>query len=616
MSVITVENLRYRYPHTKELALDGLDFSVEKGEFIGIIGENGAGKSTLSQAIMGLVPQFYKGAYGGTVMVDGIEAGKTPVAQLCGHVGLVFQNPFNQLSGAKDNVYEEVAFGMQNLGVPAEEMKNRVEEALKLLDIWQYRDRNPFDLSGGQMQRVAIASVLVMRPDVMILDEPTSQLDPEGSDEVFKAVETLTGSGITILMIEQKIEKLAAYCDRILLLHKGKQIAFDTPQKVFSMPDLNDYGIQAPAFTRICKAKSVTLADGTYPVTVNEAAGVLKKTQLGVRENERVESAEPMQRAAEAEVAGADVAGTEPAPLQDALTGAGDAQAQDAAAGEMPRQAQSGEPTESSTSCDEQFRIENLDFSYLADVPVLKNLNMKLDKRPTAIIGQNGAGKTTLVKLLKGLLKPVSGSIYFRGDDISGKTVAMLAGNVGYVFQNPDDQIFKYNVMDEILFGPLNIGMDPERAKKEAARALELTGLTGKEKENPYDLELYERKMTAIASVLAMDTDVLILDEPTIAQDWKGRRIIGGMIRSLSERGKLVIAILHDMDFVAENFERVIIMAHGQVLADGTAREVFVQEEALKKARLQKPYVMQLCEALGYEKSYLTVEEILKDQMA
>ena len=578
MSVITVENLRYRYPHAKELALDGLDFSVEKGEFIGIIGENGAGKSTLSQALMGLVPQFYKGAYGGTVMVDGIEAGRTPVAQLCGHVGLVFQNPFNQLSGAKDNVYEEVAFGMQNLGVPAEEMKNRVEEALKLLDIWQYRDRNPFDLSGGQMQRVAIASVLVMRPDVMILDEPTSQLDPEGSDEVFKAVETLTGSGITILMIEQKIEKLAAYCDRILLLHKGKQIAFDTPQKVFSMPDLNNYGIQAPAFTRICKAEGVTLADGTYPVTVEEAAGVLREKRLGAPAC--ADGKERAQRAAGAELA------------------------------------QAGGPSELAVSSDEQFCIKNLDFSYLADVPVLKKLNMKLDKCPTAIIGQNGAGKTTLVKLLKGLLKPVSGSIYFHGEDISGKTVAMLAGNVGYVFQNPDDQIFKYNVMDEILFGPLNIGMDAERAKKEAERALKLTGLTGKEKENPYDLELYERKMTAIASVLAMDTDVLILDEPTIAQDWKGRQIIGGIIRSLSERGKLVIAILHDMDFVAENFERVIIMAHGQVLADGTAKEVFAQEEALKKARLQKPYVMQLCEALGYEKSYLTVEELLKDQVS
>lgn len=558
MSVITVENLRYRYPHTEQLALDGLNFSVEQGEFIGIIGENGAGKSTLSQAIMGLVPQFYKGAYGGKVMVDGIEAGKTPVAQLCGHVGLVFQNPFNQLSGAKETVYEEVAFGMQNLAVPSEEMKKRVEEALKLLDIWQYRDRNPFDLSGGQMQRVAIASVLVMRPDVMILDEPTSQLDPEGSNEVFRAVETLTRSGITILMIEQKIEKLAAYCDRILLLHKGKQIAYDTPGKVFSMPDLNEYGIQAPAFTMICRAKGVTLADGTYPVTVEEAADVLKEKQWGRKGQEREDAA------SKAIVYGA-----------------------------------------------EQFRIENLDFSYLAEVPILKALKLKLDQRPTAIIGQNGAGKTTLVKLLKGLLKPVSGTIYFHGDDISKKTVAMLAGNVGYVFQNPDDQIFKYNVMDEVMFGPLNIGMDPERAKKEAERALKLTGLSGKEKENPYDLELYERKMTAIASVLAMDTDVLILDEPTIAQDWRGRQIIGNIIRSLSERGKLVIAILHDMDFVAENFERVIIMAHGQVLADASAREVFLQEELLRKARLQKPYMMQLCETLGYKENYLTVEEMI-----
>lgn len=566
MSVITVENLRYQYPHAEKLALDGITFSVERGEFIGIIGENGAGKSTLSQALIGLVPQFYKGAYGGKVIVNGKEAGNTPVAQMCGNVGLVFQNPFNQLSGAKDTVYDEVAFGMQNLGVPRAEMHKRAEEALKLLDIWQYRERNPFDLSGGQMQRVAIASVLVMRPDVMVLDEPTSQLDPEGSEEVFRAVEKLTKSGITILMIEQKIEKLAAYCSRILLLHQGKQIAFDTPQKIFSMENLEDYGVQAPAFTRICRAENVTLPDGTYPVTVEEAVGVMQAKH------------------ASSELSGSN-----------GLDGSNSAD--DAVKRSM-----------------EMFRIEHLDFSYLANVPILKDLNLHLDGRPTAIIGQNGAGKTTLVKLLKGLLKPVSGNIYFRGEEMAGKTVAMLAGNVGYVFQNPDDQIFKYNVLDEVMFGPLNIGMDPERAKSEAKKALELTGLAGKEGENPYDLEMYERKMTAIASVLAMDTDVLILDEPTIAQDWRGRRIIGSIIRSLTERGKLVIAILHDMDFVAENFERVIVMAHGTVLADGRAEEVFEQEEALKKACLQKPYVMQLCSRLGYEKPYLTVEELLSDR--
>ena len=232
---------------------------------------------------------------------------------------------------------------------------------------------------------------------------------------------------------------------------------------------------------------------------------------------------------------------------------------------------------------------------------MFENLNLLLDHRTTAIIGQNGAGKTTLVRLLKGLLKPISGSIYFREEDISQKTVAMLAGKVGYVFQNPDDQIFKYNVLDEVMFGPLNIGMNPETAKEKALKALELMGLSGKEKENPYDLDLHERKMVAIASVLAMDTEVIILDEPTIAQDDTGKKRIASMIKQLSDRGKLVIAILHDMDFVAENFERVIVMAHGTVLADGVPEEIFAQDEVLKKARLQKPSMTQLLERLGME---------------
>ena len=252
----------------------------------------------------------------------------------------------------------------------------------------------------------------------------------------------------------------------------------------------------------------------------------------------------------------------------------------------------------------------------------LKNINLTVESGEfIAVIGRNEAGKTTLCNVIRGFAPhfysgKISGSVTVNGKDVLKTEIGDLSGDVGYVFQNPDDQIFKYNVMDEIMFGPMNIGMDPKRAEEEARRALELTGLSGKEKENPYDLELYERKMTAIASVLAMDTDVLILDEPTIAQDWKGRQIIGGIIRSLSERGKLVIAILHDMDFVAENFERVIIMAHGQVLADGTARDVFMQDEALKKARLQKPYMMQLGEVLGYERAYLTVDEILRNQVS
>lgn len=551
MPVIAVENLKYRYPHANALALDGLTFTVEKGEFIGIVGANGAGKSTLSQALIGLVPQFYNGAYGGRVLIDGLPAESTPISELCCKVGLVFQNPFNQLSGAKDNVYEEVAFGMQNLGVPRAEMHRRTENALKLLDIWQFRDRNPFDLSGGQMQRVAIASILVMEPDIIVLDEPTSQLDPQGSEEVFRTVDKLAHSGITILMIEQKIEKIAAYCDRILLLHQGHQIAFDTPQKVFSRPDLEQLGVQAPVFTRICRALGTTLPDGSYPVTVEEAANQLRRT-----------SALP------------------PVSAQ-----------------------QEGRP--------ELFEIRNLEFSYRPGTPVLHGINLQLDARPTAIIGQNGAGKTTLVKLLKGLLRPTGPSIWFRGEDISHKTVAALAAQVGYVFQNPDDQIFRYNVLDEVMFGPLNIGMSEEQAREKSRAALALTGLSDQENSNPYDLELNERKMVAIASVLAMDPDVLILDEPTIAQDMMGRRRIADIVRTLSAQGKLVLAILHDMDFVAECFDRVVVMAQGQVVADGSPRQVFADSAALQAARLDPPHVTQLCTRLGYDGVFLTVEEFL-----
>lgn len=539
MAFLEVEHLKYRYPHAKKLALDDISFTAEKGEFIGIIGENGAGKSTLSQAFCGLIPQFYKGAYGGKVTIDGIPAATTPTAELCIKVGLIFQNPFNQLSGAKDTVWDEVAFGLENFGVPSEQIRERLDKVLHQLDIWQFRDKNPFDLSGGQMQRVAIASILAMEPEVLLLDEPTSQLDPQGSEEVFHTVELLARTGITIFMIEQKMEKLAAYCDKILLLHEGKQVAFDTPEQIFSREDLDTLGICPPYPARYCKEQGICLEDGTYPVT---AEGIKK----ALREIGKT-------------------AGL-PALEDPVFTG----------------------------TAENRFSVHNLQFSYTQDHPIFENFELELDQRPTAIIGQNGAGKTTLVRLLKGLLKPLSGTILYKGEDISGRTVASLASQVGYVFQNPDDQIFKYKVIDEVMFGPLNIGMSKEQAREKALEALELTELSAYAEENPYDLELSQRKLVAIASVLAMDTDVIILDEPTIAQDYKGKEIIRKIITSLSQKGKLVLAILHDMDFVAQCFSRVIVLAHGKLLANGTPSEVFVKEDVLDKAALDMPHPLQL----------------------
>ena len=550
MSLIEVKDLKYRYPGTTELALDGVSFTVEKGEFIGIAGENGAGKSSLSQALLGLIPQFYKGAYGGSVTVCGMDARSTPVSELCRHVGLVFQNPFNQLSGAKDTVYDEVGYGLQNLGFPPEEIRTRVESVLRCFGIWEYRDRNPFDLSGGQLQRVAICSVLAMNPDVLILDEPTSQLDPEGSEEVFHTVDELTKMGITIIMIEQKIEKLAGYCDRVLLMHQGHVVDYDTPRKIFSREDLYDLGVNPPAYTRFARANALAFEDGTLPVTHAETLELVKAS------------------------------GADRAALIASLRGM-----------------TAGVQMESASAA-ATFQVQDLRFSYVKGREVLHGLNLALDHRPTAIIGQNGAGKTTLVRVLKGLLKPDSGEIRYQGENLETKTVAELASRVGYVFQNPDDQIFKYKVLEEVMFGPLNIGMSPQEAEASAHEALRMVGLDEKADENPYDLELSERKMVAIASVLAMNTDVIILDEPTIAQSWNGREKIREIIQTQAAQGKLVIAILHDMDFVANSFARVIAMAHGEILADGTPAEVFRNHPVLEKAALAAPPLYELLEEL------------------
>lgn len=273
MNKIRVEGLKYRYPNTEKLALNDISFEIKQGEFIGIVGKNTAGKSTLCLALTGLVPHFFKGGYGGHVYLDELEVLNSEISEISKKAGLVFENPFSQMTGSKYTVEEEIAFGLENLGVSREEMLSRIDESLQILDIEHIRDKNPFSLSGGQMQRVAIASMIAMRPDILILDEPTSQLDPQGSQEVFKVIENLTKEGITIIMAEHKLEKLAQYSNRILLLHDGQLIDFDTPKKIFSRDDLLDYGIAEPVFTKICKSLGIKdEKTGLCPVTLNEVS--------------------------------------------------------------------------------------------------------------------------------------------------------------------------------------------------------------------------------------------------------------------------------------------------------------------------------------------------------
>lgn len=271
MGFLSIDHLKYKYPMNSDFALNDISFNVEKGEFIGIIGENEAGKSTLCQAIVGLVPNFYKGSYGGKVVINGLNVSESNISDVATHVGIVFQNPFTQITGSQLTVYEEVAFGLENLGIPVKEMKERIDEALNILDIYEYRNSNPFDLSGGQMQRLAIASIIAMKPEILILDEPTSQLDPQGSKEVFEAVQSLSKKGMTIIMAEHKMENIAAYSDKVALLYQGKLIDFDVPSRVFSRNDLNKYGVKPPIYTEVCKMLGVKNENGLYPVTIEEA---------------------------------------------------------------------------------------------------------------------------------------------------------------------------------------------------------------------------------------------------------------------------------------------------------------------------------------------------------
>jgi len=259
------------------------------------------------------------------------------------------------------------------------------------------------------------------------------------------------------------------------------------------------------------------------------------------------------------------------------------------------------------------IKVSNLTFAYKkGGHPVLSGLNLEFDERSTAIIGQNGAGKTTFVKLLKGLLKPDDGQILIHHFDAKIKTAAEMARTIGLVFQNPNDQIFKRTVLEEVMFGPLNIKMDKHTSEKQAIKALKMVELDDKLEMNPHDLSLSEKKLLCIASVVAMDTDIVIFDEPTIAQDHYGKEKIRQIIQALKDQNKLVMTIIHDMDFVAENFERTIVFNEGRVLLDGDTRFVFSQKDILSKAKVEAPGITQLAEKLGIKNTILTVDEFIR----
>ena len=274
MAIISLQNVTYKYPLTDSPALKNINLQVEEGEFVAIIGPNGAGKSTLCYTLAGFVPHFFKGELTGIVEVAGNESQNSTLSEWVLNVGLAFQNPFNQISGAKYTVFEELAFGLENIGIPRQEMRTRVEEAMKLTGISDLADRSPYSLSGGQQQRVALTSILVMQPKVLVLDEPTSQMDPIGTREVFGVIRSMAERGMTVLLVEHKVEWIAQFADRVVALKDGETLLDGKPSEVLTSPLLPEHGFGVSRYTSVARrAQELGMwKKAELPVTLEEAA--------------------------------------------------------------------------------------------------------------------------------------------------------------------------------------------------------------------------------------------------------------------------------------------------------------------------------------------------------
>jgi len=546
-TAIDLKGVTFTYPLSPRPALSDVTLKVAAGEFVSIIGANGAGKSTLCQAIRGLVPHFTRGVLGGKVIVGGRDVEASTIGELTPDVGYVFQNPFTQMSGVAATVTDELAYGLSNLGTPPDEMCERVESMLAATKLSDLRDRNPFELSGGQQQRVALASILVMDQPILVIDEPTSQLDPETTDAMFELIAAAHANGRTIILVEHKMEQVAQFSDRVVVMQSGRIVLQGAPADVFSDPRCAEAGVRMPEamyLRRALVARGLDLPP--HPLSVTELIG--------------------------------DIA---------------------AATGLSPKTGEWGAP-ELAPVIEENplVQVRDVGYTYKNGVEAVHQVSLQVAAgESVAIIGQNGAGKTTLAKMINGLLKPTLGEVWLAGEATAKWTAARTARRVGYVFQNPDDQIFNKSVRAEVAYAMGRLKVADAGARVDAA--LELTGLTGVADVNPYDLPLSVRKFVTIASVLALDTDVVLLDEPTAGQDLVGLNLLIRILRDLRARGKAVITITHDMEFVSQNFERTIVMSNRQVIADGRTDQVFYNQAVLRQAMVNEPAFVKVAGAFA-----------------
>jgi energy-coupling factor transporter ATP-binding protein EcfA2 len=559
---LAIERLSVRYPGRREPSLDGVDLDVRGGERVGVAGRTGAGKSTLALAAAGFIPRVVRASLGGRVTIDGIDTAAAAPDALLGRVGIVFATPANQLSASKLTVREELAFGLENLGVPRADMDPRIDATLERLGIGHLAEREPFALSGGEQQRVAIASIVAMGTGVLILDEPTAQLDPAGTTAVADLLEALARGGTAVVCVEHDPSVLGR-TDRLLVLEQGRPVALDVPGAAL-VAAAQEAGLPLPTLVRLARAASLDLARA-----FDEAA---------IAEGLRTKRPEETARAPGTTSAPTWTLGRDRLPVHVA--------------------------------------IEGLVHRYPGGVEAVRGVSVSIGPGETvAILGQNGSGKTTLVKHLNGLLRPDEGRVLLDGVATDGRSVAELARTVGFVFQNPDDQLFERSVSREVAFGPRNLGLAAADVGRLVEASLAAVGLGAEGGTNPYDLDLSRRKLVALAGILAMDPALLVLDEPTTGQDADGVARVGTIVEAFRASGRSVVTITHDMEFAATHFGRIVVMRAGEVVADGAPAEIFAppNRALLASTGLTGPPAARVAALLGLTTTPLDAEGLLRE---
>jgi energy-coupling factor transport system ATP-binding protein len=557
--VVSIEGLAYRYRGQQKSALKGVDLEVAEGEFVVIMGPSGAGKSTLCVSLNGLIPHFFKGKMEGEVRIEGRSTREGKVGEFAQEVGLVFQDFEAQLFST--NVALEVAFGPENFRVEREEMVERVEKMLGQVRLEGFEKRTPATLSGGQKQRLAIASVLAIEPRILCLDEPTTDLDPVGKLGIFEIAEDLKDrDDVTLIVVEHETEETLD-ADRIVVLRDGEIVADRPAREVLRDVELlQESSVMPLQVTRFFH--EMGLWQGQLPLTPQE--GVAEFRRRGWRVNP-----DRYGRLVEADA---------------------------------KREEGYGEPV---------IEVEGLTYRYQNGVVALEGVDLTVRKGEfLAVLGQNGSGKTTLVKHFNGLLEPTEGTVRVGEGETSEQGLRQLGQSVGYVFQNPDHQIFSDTVADEVAFGPKIRGMEEDEIKERVEEALVAVGLEGRGGEDPFGLTKGERQRVAVASVLSVRPEVLILDEPTTGLDYAEQRSMMDLVKSLNEAGSTIIAVTHTMWVVAEYAHRAAVVRDGEISLQGTVREVFAEEDELRDAALRPPHIVALGNALGYP--VLSVEEMVE----